>query len=149
MFNNSGEKCVSLANVLFWAGCIVETLAIIIIISILGWCDGNPALLLLLPVCWAINWFSSLILYTIGEIWIMIRRQSYSGGSTDSLSNNSSDRQLRGLDFSEDVSADDDYFQRLIRNGGWKCGKCGRVNASYVTTCACGKPKVSPKKEND
>ena len=28
----------------------------------------------------------------------------------------------------------------IMRNGGWNCS-CGRVNASYVSTCACGKNK--------
>lgn len=28
--------------------------------------------------------------------------------------------------------------ERTLKNGGWKCSKCRRVNASYVTTCDCG-----------
>lgn len=28
--------------------------------------------------------------------------------------------------------------KRLLREGGWKCNGCGRVNASYVTSCNCG-----------
>lgn len=27
---------------------------------------------------------------------------------------------------------------RLINEGGWKCAKCGRTNANYVTSCICG-----------
>ncbi len=23
----------------------------------------------------------------------------------------------------------------------WKCPVCGRINASYITTCICGEPK--------
>lgn len=25
-----------------------------------------------------------------------------------------------------------------MSQGGWKCAKCARVNAGYVTTCLCG-----------
>lgn len=32
--------------------------------------------------------------------------------------------------------------QQLISNGGWKCYKCGRVNAVYAGTCACGVTKT-------
>lgn len=30
----------------------------------------------------------------------------------------------------------------ILKNGGWKCNYCGRANASYVGTCACGKTKT-------
>lgn len=30
---------------------------------------------------------------------------------------------------------------KLMDNGGWKCAGCGRTNASYVGTCACGRGK--------
>lgn len=26
----------------------------------------------------------------------------------------------------------------IMRNGGWKCSNCGRTNAGYVGSCACG-----------
>lgn len=29
----------------------------------------------------------------------------------------------------------------ITYNGSWKCTKCGRVNASYTGTCACGQVK--------
>ena len=29
---------------------------------------------------------------------------------------------------------------KLLASGGWKCG-CGRVNASYTSSCVCGKSK--------
>ncbi|MDE6251644.1 MAG: hypothetical protein K2M78_03265 [Lachnospiraceae bacterium] len=31
--------------------------------------------------------------------------------------------------------------RKLMDNGGWKCAGCGRTNASYVGTCACGRGK--------
>ena len=33
-----------------------------------------------------------------------------------------------------------EYETRLLNDGGWQC-VCGRVNAGYVSTCACGKNK--------
>ncbi|MBD5134589.1 MAG: hypothetical protein HDT39_01290 [Lachnospiraceae bacterium] len=30
---------------------------------------------------------------------------------------------------------------KLMDNGGWRCAGCGRTNASYVGTCACGRGK--------
>ena len=30
------------------------------------------------------------------------------------------------------------HNRQLIASGGWKCS-CGRVNADYISTCACGK----------
>ena len=28
--------------------------------------------------------------------------------------------------------------RRIMDDGGWKCSRCGRINASYSTSCACG-----------
>ncbi len=28
--------------------------------------------------------------------------------------------------------------ERVLEEGGWKCNRCGHVNASYVTSCNCG-----------
>lgn len=30
--------------------------------------------------------------------------------------------------------------EKIMNSGGWKCS-CGRVNANYVSTCACGKSR--------
>lgn len=32
------------------------------------------------------------------------------------------------------------HNEQLLANGGWKCS-CGRVQASYVSSCSCGKSK--------
>lgn len=32
------------------------------------------------------------------------------------------------------------YNEQLLANGGWKCS-CGRVQASYVSSCSCGRSK--------
>lgn len=31
-----------------------------------------------------------------------------------------------------------EYEQGILRDGGWECAFCSRINASYITTCACG-----------
>ena len=31
----------------------------------------------------------------------------------------------------------------ILKNSGWKCKKCGRVNPSYTGTCACGNTKAN------
>ena len=30
------------------------------------------------------------------------------------------------------------FNERVLEEGGWKCNRCGRINASYVTSCNCG-----------
>lgn len=37
-------------------------------------------------------------------------------------------------------SADDLYKKQVLNEGGWKCS-CGKVQASYVSSCSCGKSK--------
>lgn len=37
--------------------------------------------------------------------------------------------------------------ENVLRAGGWKCRGCGKVNAAYVGTCPCGKPKTQNDKE--
>ena len=34
-----------------------------------------------------------------------------------------------------------EYEQELIDDGGWQCGFCRRINAYYITSCACGPNK--------
>lgn len=31
-----------------------------------------------------------------------------------------------------------EYEQGILNDGGWECAFCERINASYITTCACG-----------
>lgn len=35
---------------------------------------------------------------------------------------------------------DDEHDTQLLDNGGWRCA-CGKVNAAYVSSCACGRNK--------
>lgn len=39
-------------------------------------------------------------------------------------------------------SAESAYKQQMLAEGGWKCS-CGRVQASYVSTCSCGVSRQS------
>ena len=34
--------------------------------------------------------------------------------------------------------------KKLMDNGGWKC-RCGKVNASYISSCSCGASKFDQK----
>ena len=40
--------------------------------------------------------------------------------------------------FAEKIYNDDLRKERIVSEGGWKCNRCGRTNASYITTCVCG-----------
>ena len=31
-----------------------------------------------------------------------------------------------------------EYEQGILKDGGWECAFCSRINASYITNCACG-----------
>lgn len=31
-----------------------------------------------------------------------------------------------------------EYEQGILKDGGWECAFCSRINANYITTCACG-----------
>lgn len=38
------------------------------------------------------------------------------------------------------ATSDFAHNQQLLASGGWQCA-CGKVNASYVSSCACGRSK--------
>lgn len=69
MFKNCGTKCKVIAKISFWLISLIFVVGIIIIISCLGWYDGHPLLLLVIPVGILMAWLSSISLYTIGDIW--------------------------------------------------------------------------------
>lgn len=40
------------------------------------------------------------------------------------------------------LNHDSDSHKELpLKNGEWKCSNCGRTNADYVNTCACGRDR--------
>lgn len=49
-------------------------------------------------------------------------------------------------------SAKERHQKDLLKNGGWKCACCNKVNPSYLTTCSCGakqKPYGSISEDSD
>lgn len=42
---------------------------------------------------------------------------------------------------SQQLSMDNE--KKILENGGWKCSKCGRINANYTGSCACGMTKAN------
>ena len=69
----------------------------------------------------------TVILFALGE---MLENQEMLFNKVSNMENsvNSTERKNRDLN-------DIEY------NGSWKCSQCGRVNASYTGTCACGQAK--------
>lgn len=53
------------------------------------------------------------------------------GGLTESLAYKSAEQPHTSL------FSDEDYVQKTVAAGGWKCF-CGRANPAYVSTCTCG-----------
>ena len=51
---------------------------------------------------------------------------------------------LREKVFAPAPTNEEAHNRKLMASGGWKC-RCGRTNADYVSTCACGKSKHEEK----
>lgn len=55
------------------------------------------------------------------------------------------DRSSSGTEFYKDTVFSDiakDYNnERILKENGWKCAKCGIINASYTGSCGCGNTK--------
>lgn len=86
---------------------------------------------LLLVIMWfAFGMFltviQSVVLNALGEILenqeYIIRKISESSSKVESLDKNKEKDEIK-------------------YNNSWKCPECGRLNASYIGTCACGKTK--------
>lgn len=65
------------------------------------------------------------------------KRRIQNQGGAKSSSSIFSDSNGRNLGYSSKVSPP----RTSIPTNGWRCPDCGRVNASYVGTCACGRRK--------
>ncbi|MGN0318084.1 MAG: hypothetical protein ACI4E1_09165 [Lachnospira sp.] len=76
-----------------------------------------------------IDFFSS-ILFAMAELLENVAKISYAQAASNANSglNNAS------IAYQKDS---------ILNNGGWKCDKCGRVNASYISTCVCGEARPS------
>lgn len=55
------------------------------------------------------------------------------------------DNERREYDRNLSRAAQEAEDERILREGGWKCLKCGRVNASYSPSCQCGQTSFENK----
>ncbi len=79
------------------------------------------------------EFFAAIVALIVGAIAILFALPLYVlGNVVDEL------RALQAKVFGPAPVNPEAHNQRLIASGGWKC-RCGRVNADYVSTCACGK----------
>ncbi len=69
--------------------------------------------------------FFSIILFAMSELLENIAKLLYAGTAPDAKV---------GLNTASAAYQN----EKIIKNGGWKCDRCGRVNASYISTCVCG-----------
>lgn len=59
-----------------------------------------------------------------------------------------SDSQGSTLSYAASAYAHEVQSKKTFHDGGWTC-KCGRVNNSYIGTCACGRTKAEIQKEEN
>jgi hypothetical protein len=127
MFENSGTKIRTLAKVLFWIQCAIYTVGDIVLISLLGWCDGYPALLLVLPVLYLLAWLNTIFLAAFGELCEDVHRIAIGGFV---------------ISKSPQTNAQKSVTQQVSHpapNDSWVCS-CGRRNKNSVKFCGkCGK----------
>lgn len=74
--------------------------------------------------------FFSVILYAMSELLENIAKLLYAKTASDAKV---------GLNTASAAYQN----EKIINNGGWKCDRCGRVNASYISTCVCGGARPS------
>lgn len=69
----------------------------------------------------------------IGIIVVACRQDcvSSSYGASNYLPNSEMDERIR-------IANKESEENRLIREGGWRCNKCNKVNPRYQSTCDCG-----------
>ncbi len=87
---------------------------------------------LLLTIVWFVGGIittgiSATILHALGEI---LEVQESIAWKVSSMENKVSS-----------VNRKDRETDEITYKGSWKCSKCGRVNAKYTGTCACGQDK--------
>lgn len=74
--------------------------------------------------------FFSVMLFAMAELLENVAKISYAQAASNANS---------GLNNASKAYQKD----AILNNGGWKCDKCGRVNASYISTCVCGEARPS------
>lgn len=73
----------------------------------------------------------------IGIVIVACRQSNYSSYSSENYEYRAA---LSSL-------AAEETNSKLLRDGGWKCFNCKRVNAKYIGTCSCGLSAVDSKKK--
>ena len=63
------KKCKGLAVTFFFLKVAAYVLPLLIWVTYLGWCDGNPFLLLILVPILPFVWFDGVVMHTIGKTW--------------------------------------------------------------------------------
>ena len=86
-----------------------------------GFLQGDPIVAFAALITGAIAILFALPLYVLGNV-------------VDEVS------ELREKVFTTATVNPEVHNRQLLASGGWKCS-CGRVNADYVSSCACGKSK--------
>ena len=153
MFNNIWDKLVKLAKILCWAGIgVFAVTGIIVLISgykinayyheelrrqtiTLGW-----IILIAGPL---LSWIESMFIYCLGYMAYCIN--SIDDKMTEVLRNGKGNKygyerkEYQGNGESNERKGSTEH-SKALEGGGWKCS-CGRVNQSYVGTCACGQNK--------
>ena len=103
---------------------VIEFIAIGLVTAskfVAGVLHGDPFAVIVALIVGAIAIIFALPLYVLGNV-------------VDEV------RQLREKVFAPAVVNQEAQTRKLLASGGWECS-CGRVNADYVSTCACGKSK--------
>ncbi len=154
MWYNVGGKCKSLAQILFWLECVLSTIGIIVLISILGWYDGNPAFLLLLPICYLVSWISSLQLYAIGDIWEQVNSYYIQLNRIEKKLEKQVSEVKEPLKTNSTVDnintvGNNNVGKPVSKENGWKCKKCGALNNINQAMCDCGMSWMKNKTYSD
>jgi hypothetical protein len=85
------------------------------------------------------EFFAAIVALIVGLIAVLFALPLYVlGNVVDEL------RVLQAKVFAPAPMNEEAHNRKLIASGGWKCS-CGRVNADYVSTCACGKNRHEEK----
>ncbi len=79
--------------------------------------------------------FTAIVALIVGAIAILFALPLYVlGNMVDEV------KELRQAIYTLAAANKEAVNKHLLNSNGWKCS-CGRVNADYVSTCACGKSK--------
>lgn len=138
MFENCGEKCKRAAVIFFWIQTILSTIGIIVLISLLGWADGNPALLIILPFIYLYSWVSSLLIYTFGEIHSEIKNGHYIKNNSSVPAKNTFDSGKTYSQYPKNVKHEIAHYitctncRKQIDAKAEFCVYCGKPTKNYI-----------------